>query len=100
MVQTFICKENGVFDEDRARSQDEGEEQVDVNVVPGAAKLPAGGRYSEFSAPAFPRRQRRLQPDPGGGACRATSHQSPRKRPYLKTVKTKMATMREMSEVA
>lgn len=41
VVQGLICKENGVFDEDGARSQDEGEEQVDVNVVPGAAKLPA-----------------------------------------------------------
>lgn len=41
MVQAFVCKENGVLDEDGARPQDEGEEQVDVNVVPGAAKLPA-----------------------------------------------------------
>lgn len=41
VVQAFICKENGVFDEDSTRSQDEGEEQVDVDVVPGAVKLPA-----------------------------------------------------------
>lgn len=44
VVQAFICKENGVFDEDSTRSQDEGEEQVDVNVVPGAVELPAEGR--------------------------------------------------------
>lgn len=40
VVQVLIGEENHVFDEDSARSQDEGEEQVDVDVVPGAVKLP------------------------------------------------------------
>lgn len=39
MVQVFISEENSIFNEDSARSQDEGEEQVDVDVVPGAVKL-------------------------------------------------------------
>lgn len=44
MVQAFICKEDGVFDEDSTGSQDEREEQVDVDVVPGAVKLSAEDR--------------------------------------------------------
>lgn len=44
MVQAFICKEDGVFDEDSTGSQDKREEQVDVDVVPGAAKLSAEDR--------------------------------------------------------
>lgn len=42
VVQVFIRKQNSIFDEDSARSQDEGEEQVDVDVVPGAVELPDG----------------------------------------------------------
>lgn len=41
VVQVFIRKQNAVFDEDCAGSQDEGEEKVDVDVVPGAMELPA-----------------------------------------------------------
>lgn len=44
VVEVFIREKNSVFDEDGARSQDEGEEQVDVDVVPGAVKLPAEQR--------------------------------------------------------
>lgn len=44
VVQVFIRKQNAVFNEDSARSQDEGEEQIDVDVVPGAVKLPAEQR--------------------------------------------------------
>lgn len=40
MVLLLIRKQNGIFDEDCAGSQDEGEEKVDVDVVPGAVKLP------------------------------------------------------------
>ena len=40
VVQVFIREEDSIFNEDGARSQDEREEQVDVDVVPGAAKLP------------------------------------------------------------
>lgn len=40
VVQVFISKENSIFNEDGACSQDEREEQVDVDVVPGAVKLP------------------------------------------------------------
>lgn len=40
VVEVFVRKKNAIFNEDSARSQDEGEEQVDVDVVPGAVKLP------------------------------------------------------------
>lgn len=40
VVQVLVGEQNQVFDEDGARSQDEGEEQVDVDVVPGAVELP------------------------------------------------------------
>lgn len=40
VIQVFIREQNGVFDENCTRSQDEGEEQVNVDVVPGAVKLP------------------------------------------------------------
>lgn len=45
MVQVLIGKENTIFNEDGARPQDEGEEQVDVDVVPGAVKLPVEQRF-------------------------------------------------------
>lgn len=41
MVQVLIREQDTIFDEDSAGSQNEGEEQVDVDVVPGAMKLPA-----------------------------------------------------------
>lgn len=44
VVQVFIRKKNSIFNEDSARSQDEGEEQVDVDVVSGAVKLPVKQR--------------------------------------------------------
>lgn len=65
MVEGFIGKENGVFDEDGAGPQDEGEEEVDVNVVPGAVKLPAERKGW---------RHLMLNGDPVGGACGRTSH--------------------------
>lgn len=40
MVQVLICKQHSVFNEDSAGSQDEGGEQVDVDVVSGAVELP------------------------------------------------------------
>lgn len=49
VVQVFIRKKNAIFNEDSARSQDEREEQVDVDVVPGAVKLPAEQRKSLMS---------------------------------------------------
>lgn len=39
MVQVLVSKQDGVFDEDGTGSQDEGREQVDVDVVSGAAEL-------------------------------------------------------------
>lgn len=44
MVQGLISEEHGVFNEDGAGSQDEGREQVDVDVVPGAAELSGKSR--------------------------------------------------------
>lgn len=44
VVQVFIRKKNAIFNEDSARSQDKGEEQVDVDVVPGTVKLPVEHR--------------------------------------------------------
>lgn len=41
MVQALVRKQHGVFHEDGARSQDEGGEEVDVDVVSRAAKLSA-----------------------------------------------------------
>lgn len=58
MVQAFVREEDSVFDEDSAGSQDEGEEQVDVNVVPGAVELPAEDERYEFT---FPRNLQRKQ---------------------------------------
>lgn len=43
MVQVLISKQDGVFDEDGTGSQDEGREQVDVDVVSGAVELSVGG---------------------------------------------------------
>ena len=40
MVLVFIGKEDAIFNEDGARSQDEGDEEVDVDVVSGAVELP------------------------------------------------------------
>lgn len=39
MVQVLVSKQDSVFDEDGTGSQDEGREQVDVDVVSGAAEL-------------------------------------------------------------
>lgn len=39
VVQVLVSKQDGVFDEDGTGSQDEGREQVDVDVVSGAAEL-------------------------------------------------------------
>lgn len=39
MVQGLISKQHSVFNENSAGSQDEGREQVDVDVVSGAAEL-------------------------------------------------------------
>lgn len=44
MVQVLIRKQNAVFNEDGTCSQDEREEQIDVDVIPGAVKLPAEQR--------------------------------------------------------
>lgn len=40
MVQGLVSEQHGVFNENSAGSQDEGGEQVDVDVVSGAAELP------------------------------------------------------------
>ena len=40
MVQVLVSKQHDVLNEDSAGSQDEGGEQVDVDVVSSAAKLP------------------------------------------------------------
>lgn len=40
MVQVLISKQHSVLNENGAGSQDEGGEQIDVDVVPGAAELP------------------------------------------------------------
>lgn len=45
MVQVLVSKQDSVFDEDGAGSQDEGREQVDVDVVSGAAEL--SGKWKE-----------------------------------------------------
>lgn len=39
MVLVLVGKENCIFDEDCTGSQDEGREQIDVNVVSGAVEL-------------------------------------------------------------
>lgn len=44
VVQVLIRKQNAVFNEDSTCSQDEREEQIDVDVIPGAVKLPAEQR--------------------------------------------------------
>lgn len=40
VVQGLISKQHCVFNENSAGSQNEGGEQIDVDVVPGAAELP------------------------------------------------------------
>lgn len=40
VVELLICKEKTVPDKDGDGSQDEGDKQLDVNVVPGAVQLP------------------------------------------------------------
>lgn len=40
MVQFLISKQQRVPNEDEDGSQDEGDEQLDVNVVPGTVQLP------------------------------------------------------------
>lgn len=47
VVLVLVGKKNGVFDEDCAGSQDEGEEEVDVDVVPGAMELPVEQRKEQ-----------------------------------------------------
>lgn len=44
MVQGLISKQHRVFNENGAGSQDKGGEQVDVDVVSGAAELPERGK--------------------------------------------------------
>lgn len=44
VVQVFIRKQNAIFDEDSTCSQDEREEQIDVDVIPGTVKLPTEQR--------------------------------------------------------
>lgn len=44
MVQGLISKQHRVFNENGAGSQDKGGEQVDVDVVSGAVKLPVKQR--------------------------------------------------------
>lgn len=44
VVQILVGKENCIFDEDRTGSEDEGGEQVDVDVVSSAVELPVLGR--------------------------------------------------------
>lgn len=41
MVQALVRKQHSVFNEDGTRSQDEGGEEVDVDVVSGAPELSA-----------------------------------------------------------
>lgn len=43
MVQGLVGKQHGVLDENGAGSQNEGGEQVDVDVVSGAAEFPKRG---------------------------------------------------------
>lgn len=40
MVDGFTGEEHIVFDEDEGCSEDEGEEELDVDVVPGAVQFP------------------------------------------------------------
>lgn len=40
VIELLVIKQLGVSDEDEDGSQDEGDEQLDVNVVPGAVQLP------------------------------------------------------------
>lgn len=47
VVQVFIREQDPIFDEDGAGSQDEGEEQVHVDVVPGAVELPVQKKKKE-----------------------------------------------------
>lgn len=49
MIQGLVGKQHRVFDEDGAGSQDEGREQVDVDVVSGAAELPAWQQQNKQS---------------------------------------------------
>ena len=39
MVELFVCEQLRVSDEDEDGSQDEGDKQLDVNVVPGTVQL-------------------------------------------------------------
>lgn len=41
MVQALVCEQHGVFNKDGACSQDEGGEEIDVDVVPRAPELSA-----------------------------------------------------------
>lgn len=40
VINLFICKEQSISDEDEDGSQAEGNEQLNVNVVPGTMKFP------------------------------------------------------------
>lgn len=44
MVHALVGKQHSVFDENGAGSQDEGGEQVDVDVVSGATELSERGK--------------------------------------------------------
>lgn len=54
MVQLLAVEEGQVFDEDRGGPQDEGYEEVHVDVVPCAVELPARGGLSWVAAGARP----------------------------------------------
>lgn len=47
MVQALVREQHGVFHEDGAGSQDEGGEEVDVDVVSRAPKLSANGDWAQ-----------------------------------------------------
>lgn len=40
MVEVFIGEEHRIFDEDEGSTQDEGNEELDVDVVSGAVQFP------------------------------------------------------------
>lgn len=90
MVHIFIIKKNQIFDKDSTGSQDEGEKQIDVDVVPGAVKLPAKTKIKScLKHFVFPHSMsvHNLRQQKIGNR-------------YLKAVKTKIAVISEMSEVA
>lgn len=49
MIQGLISKQHSVFNENGTGSQDKGGEQVDVDVVSGAAELPERRKNRQHS---------------------------------------------------